>query len=234
MDNQLRWKMAQKYELEWWAKYSGNIDWYEYFSQEIIKEVSPFIEIKENTNILEIGSGPAGGITYINSNNKYAIDPLEDYFSTRKEWIAYRDKRTKYYSGKGENLPFKDSFFDLVILDNVLDHCENPVDVLNEINRVITLDGIIYFRQNVYNYWGKLIRSIMELFNFDKGHPFTFSKHQLENYFIANKWQIKRINDVGYLKTWINNINVSTLNGIVQMVLFITRNSTLFILQNCK
>jgi len=226
--------MAQKYEHEWWTKYSKNIDWYKNISNEIIKEVSPFIEITENSTILEIGSGPAGGITYINSNNKYAIDPLEGYFSTKEEWTVHRDKRVKYFVGKGEQLPFKNNFFDLVIIDNVLDHTENPSAVLSEINRVIILGGIIFFRQNIYNYWGKLIRSIMEVYKIDRGHPFTFIKYQLENYFIERNWKIKQVTDIGYFKTWFNNINFSTLKGIIQTMLFITRNRTLFILKNYK
>jgi len=231
MDKQKRWVIAQKYELDWWAKKCDNIDWYAEFAKTIIIEVSPYLEISSDTQILEIGSGPAGGITYLDSNNKYAIDPLEDYFSTKEKWIIHRDKRVKYCVGKGEQLPFTDNFFDLVILDNVLDHCESPIDVLDEINRVIKFGGIIFFRQHVYNYWGKLMRSFMELFKIDRGHPFTFIKYQLENYFMERDWDIKRISGVGYIKTWIININSFTLKGIIQTLLFITRNRTLFILE---
>ena len=152
-------------------------------------------------------------------------------FSTKEKGIIHRDKRVKYCVGKGVQLPFTDNFFDLVILDNVLDHCESPIDVLDEINRVIKCGGIIFFRQHVYNYWGKLMRSFMELFKIDSGHPFTFIKYQLENYFMERDWDIKRISGVGYIKTWLTNINSSTLKGIIQTLLFITRNRTLFILE---
>ena len=96
-NNEKRWVIAQEYELEWWSKYSDNIDWYKKISRTIINKVSPFIDITHDTNIIEIGSGASGGITYLNSNNKHAIDPLENYFSTRKRWISQRDKRVKYY-----------------------------------------------------------------------------------------------------------------------------------------
>ena len=232
MKLQRRWEMAQKYEIDWWSKYSGDIDWYTNFSKEIKREVSPFIEIKKDTYILEIGSGPAGGITYLDSNYKYAIDPLEDYFSTKGKWTKYRDKRVTYCTGKGELLPFKDNFFNLIIIDNVLDHCENPIAVLDEINRVIKSDGIIFFRQNIYNYWGKIMRLIMELVKIDKGHPFTFTKHQMNNNITDRNWVIKKVKDVGFFNTWVNNLNFSTLKGIIQTVFFITRNRTLFILKS--
>ncbi len=76
-------------------------------------------------------------MTFLKSNNKYAIDPLEDFFSNKEEWVRLRDPEVKYQKGKGENLPYKEEFFDLIILDNVLDHCENPVLVLDEVHRVL-------------------------------------------------------------------------------------------------
>ena len=226
-----RWEVAQKYELQYWSNYSKNIDWYKQFSNEIVKETSPFIEIKQNTTILEIGSGASGGITYLESNNKYAIDPLEKFFSKNNSWIKYRDKKVHYFQGKGENLPFENNFFDLIIIDNVLDHCENPIAVLDEMDRVIKSGGIIFFRQNVYNNWGKLIRSIMELFAIDKGHPFTFSKKFLCKHIKERDWFIHHIDEIGYYRAWVDNSNIISIKGIIQTIFFIVRNRTLFILQ---
>ena len=79
-------------------------------------------------------------------------------------------------------------------MDNVLDHCENPTAVLDEINRVLKSGGIIYFRQNIYNKWGKLIRYIMELFTIDKGHPFTFTKKNLCQYITERNYVISKLN----------------------------------------
>ena len=105
--NNRRWNIAQDYELQWWSKYKDSIKWYKEFSDEIIKETSSFININKNTAILEIGSGAAGGITYIKSDNKYAIDPLENFFSQNKSWVKFRDKKVNYFQGKGEELILK-------------------------------------------------------------------------------------------------------------------------------
>ena len=67
-----RWDIAQDYELRWWSRYTDSIEWYKGFSDEIVTKTSSFININKNTVILEIGSGAAGGITYIKSDNKYA------------------------------------------------------------------------------------------------------------------------------------------------------------------
>jgi len=228
--NNKRWDVAQDYELQWWSNYSDSIEWYKGFSDEIITETSPFIDINQNTVILEIGSGAAGGITYIKSNNKYAIDPLENFFNKNKSWVQFRDKKVNYLQGKGEALPFEDSFFDLIIIDNVLDHCDNPIAVLNEINRSLKIGGLIFFRQNVYNKWGKLLRTIMELLTIDKGHPFTFTKQYLINNINERNWDIKQMEEYGYIRSWKNSLLNLTFKGIIQTIFFIIRNRTLFIL----
>ena len=45
------------------------------------------------------------------------------------------------------------------------------------------------------------------------------------------RWVIKHITEAGYYKTWVANFHLSTLKGIMQTLLFITRNQTLFILK---
>jgi len=228
--NNERWDIAQDYELRWWSKYFDSIKWYKGFSEKIISETSSFIKINQNTVILEIGSGAAGGITYIQSDNKYAIDPLENFFSKNKLWVQNRDKKVKYFQGKGEKLPFESDFFDLIIIDNVLDHCENPTLVLNEINRSLKIGGLIFFRQNVYNKWGKLLRTLMELFTIDKGHPFTFTKQYLINKINERNWDIMKIEENGFYRSWKKNIMNFSFKGIIQTIFFIIRDRTLFIL----
>ena len=122
-----RWRLAQDYELDWWKDYDKDIEWYRGYSQQVERYVEPYLKIEEETRILEIGSGAAGALTFLNSNNKFAIDPLEHYFSSQKKYTEFRDQRVSYRTGKGENLPYQANFFDLVILDNVLDHCEEPL-----------------------------------------------------------------------------------------------------------
>ena len=72
----------------------------------------------------------------------------------------------------------------------------------------------------------------MEIVKIDKGHPFTFTKHQLNNNITERNWEIKKLKDVGFFNTWINNLNLLTLKGVIQTVFFITRNRTLFILKS--
>lgn len=228
-----RWKLAQEYERNWWLNQAEKIDltFYKNFAVEIIDLLKPFIEIKFDTKILEIGSGAAGIITHLQSKYRFAIDPLEDFYSSIPKYKNYRDKNVFYQTAVGENLPFKSEFFDLILMDNVLDHCDNPIKVLQEMNRVLKKDGILYFRQNTYHLWARFIRRIMEIFLIDKGHPHTFSKNELHRVFNQYGFEILYKNRDGYFSTWLWEIKSNRLIDKIKAVLLVNRDKYTLILR---
>lgn len=134
-----RWKLAQNYEKNWWEKQSEEMDlsFYKGFANQVIEVIEPFLKIEENTRILEIGSGAAGIVTHLNSKFRFAVDSLEDFYATIKKFADYRDKNVIYKKALGESLPFEEKQFDLIIIYNVPDHCDNPASVISEMKRVL-------------------------------------------------------------------------------------------------
>ncbi|MCS7052324.1 MAG: class I SAM-dependent methyltransferase [Ignavibacterium sp.] len=228
-----RWKLAQDYEKNWWLDQSNKIDltFYKNFAKEITELLKPFIKIDQNTKILEIGSGAAGIITHLNSNKRYAIDPLEKFYSTIPKYKNYRDREVSYFAAEGEHLPFKNEFFDLIIMDNVLDHCSKPNQVLLEVKRVLKQNGIFYFRQNTYHLWGRFIRAIMEIFLIDKGHPHTFSKNSLHKILQNLGFEILYRKSDGYLSTWLWEVKSNRIIDKIKAVLFVNRDKYTLILR---
>ena len=51
----------------------------------------------------------------------------------------------------GEQLPFADKSFDVVLCDNVVDHAKCPARILSEIARVLAPGGLLYFTVNVHH-----------------------------------------------------------------------------------
>ncbi|MGE5680248.1 MAG: class I SAM-dependent methyltransferase [Bacillota bacterium] len=232
-----RWVLAQEYEKKWWDQRSSTIDFefYRHFASELQEFSKDEISINKDTVILEIGSGAGGILTYLKqTDNRYAIDPLEDFYSTVQKFTEQRDKAVKYISSKGENLPFENKMFDLVIMDNVLDHCDDPAKVMQEVKRVLKNNGIVYFKQNTYHIWGKMVRSLMEKLVIDKGHPHTFSKSHLISLVGSNGLKIVKSKHAGYYPTWKKEFSSGSLKDKLKAVLFVTRDKVTYLIKNAS
>lgn len=73
----------------------------------------------------------------IDSSEVYGID-------ISSEAVMYAKKRIKgghFVTGDAHTLPFKDSFFDEVFCLEMLEHVENPSQVISEIKRVLKKNG---------------------------------------------------------------------------------------------
>ncbi|MFA6597119.1 MAG: class I SAM-dependent methyltransferase [Ignavibacteriaceae bacterium] len=234
MSKDKRWAIAQEYEKEWWDKRSDSVDFefYKNFAGELLEFGKEYLKITDETVILEVGSGAGGIVTYLTeSKNRYAIDPLENFYATVPKFVNQRDQQIKYLTAKGEDLPFEDKMFDLIIMDNVLDHCDNPVKVMAEVTRVIKDKGTIYFKQNTYHAWGQMVRYLMERVQIDKGHPFTFSKNDLFRILSLNELKLIKTQRVGYYPTWKKEFMSRGFKNKMKAILFATRDKITYLLQ---
>jgi len=234
MNKDKRWTLAQKYEKDWWDKRSDLVDFefYKNFAGELLEFGKEYLKITNETVILEVGSGAGGIVTFLTeSKNRYAIDPLENFYATIPKFVNQRDQQIKYLTAKGEDLPFEDKMFDLIIMDNVLDHCDNPWKVMAEVQRVIKDEGLIYFKQNTYHLWGQFVRYLMEKLLIDKGHPFTFSKKDLLQIVKLNELKLIKAKRAGYYSTWGKELLSTGIKNKMKAILFATRDKVTYLLQ---
>ncbi len=54
-------------------------------------------------------------------------------------------------SAAGEELPFADATFDVVLCDNVVDHAESPARIVAELARGLAPEGLLYFTVNIHH-----------------------------------------------------------------------------------
>ncbi|QQS36856.1 MAG: class I SAM-dependent methyltransferase [Ignavibacteriales bacterium] len=229
-----RWNLAQDYERNWWEKRSETIDFdfYKSFATELVQYTNAHFSIKDDSKILECGSGAGGILTYLTSSGqRYAFDPLENFYSSIRSFRTQRDSQVKYITARGEEIPFPDKTFDLIIMDNVLDHCESPVKVISEIKRVLGDNGIVYFKQNTYHLWGKLIRKVMEFFLIDKGHPHTFTKKNLDSLFKRYDLSTIKNSRSGYYKTWKREFTSKRTIDKIKAILLVNRDKVTYLLK---
>jgi SAM-dependent methyltransferase len=229
-----RWELAQQYEKTWWESRKGKVDFgfYDNFAVELVNFIGNYTVIGQETAILEVGSGAGGIVTYLKqSDQRYGVDPLEDFYATVDEFRRQRDPAVTYQAAMGETLPFEDGKFDLIIIDNVLDHCDDPPQVMRELKRSLKPGGLIYFKQNTYHFWGVFFRALMEKLLIDKGHPHTFSKRALRGLIAGQGFTIAKAARDGYWPTWWAELRAGTVKDLIKALTLVTRDKVTYLLQ---
>lgn len=211
-----RWEIAHVSEEEYWNDYTTeslskrSSERYKKKAEILIEEWKKYIKINNKTKILQIGCGPEDVINHFSIGKKYSIDPLADFYKKR---FAFNYKTTNLQKAGGENIPFKNNFFDVVVLTNVLDHTYMPEKVLSEIHRVLKENGLFYFENYIFQrnflkiakVWGilkKVFRN--EIYNIH--HPYMFSLQDLRD-LISDKFSIVKEEigrQIGYCENFEN------------------------------
>ena len=114
------------------------------FFKWVLKTYGKEVVDKEFENGLEIGTGLSGGyLPLLNIKNPVAVDyvygPIKD---------------------KAEVLRFRNNTFDIVIISNTLDHCEDPRLAVKEMTRVLKDGGLLF----IFNFYDE-----------PDNHPWSFS-----------------------------------------------------------
>ena len=197
-----RWNRAQVAEKRFWDKflnmnYTARPEWRHYFN--LIKK---YVPIKKDTAILDVGCGAYGILNGLKTGKRYGIEPLMDFFLSKIKM----SKKIKWIAGKGEKLPFKNKFFDVIFCINVLDHVEAPEKTLKEINRCLKDKKIFFLTLNCYGLPVALFRRFLEKINFgDPGHPHSYTIKEMEHLLSSNNFEVVEVLDERELPVGNNN-----------------------------
>ena len=191
-----RWKIAQESEREYWDEFDNSklieeeVNRHKEKAKILEEEWKKVINLNENSKILQIGCGPEDVINYFSKGKLYAIDPLAEFY---KKKFNLNYKNMTFVQARGEEIPFEDNFFDIVILANVLDHVEDPRKVLSEVKRVLKKEGIFHFENLFYQksfiavskIWAPIKQTFTkEIFNIH--HPYMFKLKELQKLISEN------------------------------------------------
>ncbi|MCL6740410.1 class I SAM-dependent methyltransferase [Sphingomonas sp. RB56-2] len=122
--------------------------WMAAWSNEVRQKLENLGQIAGNASVLEVGSGAHGLIFFFDAAERIGVDPLADHY--RDLFPAWQHRATTM-AAFGEQLPFDDARFDIVLCDNVVDHAANPRRIIEEIARVLRPGGMLYFSVNVHH-----------------------------------------------------------------------------------
>lgn len=170
MASERRWEAAQDAERKHFDKYIHSRKDINpppesrFFSQNFLLEDSDFFKKK---SILEVGCSPAAIIHSLEEARfRVGIDPLVN------EWRWFYPKGTYHIQAVGEDLPFKDETFDIVLCLNTLDHVKSPLATLTEVYRVLKRGGSLLLFLQTYSTL-KIVRKSLGLV--DRPHPHHLS-----------------------------------------------------------
>lgn len=118
------------------------------FASEIRDRLARVRPISADARVLEIGSGAHGLIFFFDALRGVGLDPLAvEYAALFPAW----QRRVPTVAGAGEQLPFPDGTFDVILCDNVVDHAHDPAAIVAEIDRLLVPGGLLYFAVNVHH-----------------------------------------------------------------------------------
>lgn len=117
-----------------------------------IKFYLPYTSIEEmfkDKLVLDLGCGAAGkSIYYTKQGVKFlfAADLIEGYRKQAENLAKENNlqKQFKFIVADAAKLPFKDNFFDTIILNDTMEHVSKPQEVLAECYRTLKNTGKIY------------------------------------------------------------------------------------------
>ena len=128
------------------------------------------------------------GTITIQTKESFGLDPLEvikPNFSCKEfnDFVSGVQQKSKYVMAGAESMPYDDSFFDLVICNNVLDHVHNPFAILKEVKRVLSSNGLFAFSVDSHSLRSLIQKKILKIINPNygslPGHPYEWTESQM-------------------------------------------------------
>lgn len=148
------------------------------------------ISMLSDKDVLAVGGGTGLIHALDNPQSQVSVDPL---YETKR--ITPTQTNAEIICGTGEYLPLQKNSFDIAISHNVLDHTQNPNNVLDEISRVLDHNGQFFFTVNTFAI-PKIIRNKLGLI--DTPHPHHFSIEEVEQKLRSSGFKIKKKNKISY------------------------------------
>jgi len=115
----------------------------------ILKRIAPFHNLPADPMILDLGSGVGNFVVACRNQGLRAFGVEPDRIGQNSSITALgiasrRLDSAPFAAAVGEQLPFADSTFDLVVMDQVIEHVADQKRVLTEALRVLKPSGVLY------------------------------------------------------------------------------------------
>lgn len=225
-----RWRNAQRYEQDYWdrvateveAEGQGRLGGYKWRRDQLIRMLAEagVPELSDgNARVLEVGSGPVGVIGFFPATERVTVDPLEDFYSSRPLLVASRNPDVSYRTGAGEALPVEDERYDLAIIENCIDHCQDMDAVMLGIRRALRPGGYLYLTVNARSRPGYYVHRILSRLQIDPGHPHTFTRSRVRSFLHAASFDVLHLEHGSFSRAWLDDLRGPSLRKRIKSLL---------------
>ncbi len=115
----------------------------------LLHHVKPYVAISEDSRVLDLGSGVGSFVVACRQRGLRAFGLEPDRIGQGAKITSIQIARRRllahvFVSGVGEKLPFPDACFDLVVMNQVIEHVADQSMVIREAARVVREGGAVY------------------------------------------------------------------------------------------
>jgi len=224
MTSSERWEKAQEYEQSFWQSIAeevaqdslGRIDFYSWRAGELRKRFEGLGLAKltdGSRRIVELGSGPIGVIGYLPGRDRTALDPLNRFYAANEHLCRLRNPDVRYLDAAGEDIPLDDGAWDLVIMENCIDHTQDPGRVMREIHRLLKPGGTLYLTVNGRSRPGYWVHRLLAKLELDPGHPHTFTKTRFQRFIREHGFEIAWFDAGSWWSAWKHDLLAKSMRA---------------------
>jgi 2-polyprenyl-3-methyl-5-hydroxy-6-metoxy-1,4-benzoquinol methylase len=189
----LKWRLAQKLEYQWWSRFLKNKNPTEYLKKKIsywktmLGAIEDVVIIQQSDVILDAGCGPAGIFIALNNNKVEAIDPLLDKYVNLPVFKPSNFGWTNFRNIPIEALDDKEKY-NVVFCLNAINHvndikvcCKNLVDSLKP-------DGFLVMSTDAHRH--PFLKKIFQLLPGDMLHPIQLDINEYADFLEKNQMKL--------------------------------------------
>lgn len=148
------------------------------------------LSVVKGKKVLDIASGEGYGSNLLAQNAQMVKGVDIDVRTIENAQKKYVRENLEFTIGSTSSIPFMDSFFDVVVSFETIEHHDQHIEMMNEIKRVLKKDGILIISSpERLNYSDK--RNFKNMFHVKELYENEF-KELVNNYFVNSAFYFQK------------------------------------------
>ena len=180
---QLRWQIAQFFELYWWRFYLANkpkkeyLAWKKAYWKAFLQKVG--LELPANARVLDAGCGPAGIFTILDQQQVDALDPLLDQYAKKFPHFSPEDFPNVQFFNQPLEQFFPEKKYDVVFALNAINHVAELDTCMDRLVALTQPGGYLFLSVDAHRY--RWLRRLFQLLPADILHPHQFTLEEYQD-----------------------------------------------------